>query len=372
MNILFRGPYPQRDGWGQASRDFIRALVLTGCDVQIIPIIMANLIGKELPEDIKNLENNQIPHVNIFLQHSLPSFMERRSQCFNIGLCATESAHLENTGWISNINEMDALLCWTENERKNLIESGARPPVFSVPQPMDTKFFDSVSEKFADPLVNDNFVFYFVGEWNERKNFNDLILAYWREFTRDDPVKLLLKVTMGGMSPDVLGKNLMNHIERLKSIYRMYSKASYYPEVVIISEYLSNEDLVKLHNSCDCFVTTSYGEATCIPLLNAIYLNKNVICTEGIGADDADFDMLRVKSREVPCLCTSPPLPYLYSGWETWRQIDVLNLQSAMRNVYDGKRQCKNDRAKVTAKYSYEGVAERIQNILRELHIREV
>lgn len=371
MNILFRGPYPQRDGWGQASRDFLRALTKTEHQIKAIPIIMANLVGGELPDDIKQLEQTEFTHLDVYIQHALPSLMERQQGVLNIGLCATETNHLENTGWVKNINEMDALFVWTDQEKLNMMESGVTIPVHVVPQPIDTQFFDSVTDRFDEDLVNDNFVFYFVGEWNERKNLNDLILAYWREFTPDEKVKLLIKASAGFTSPDVLGKSLTTHLDRLKSVFRLYNKSTYYPEVIVIAEYLSNEDLVKLHNSCDCFVTTSYGEATCIPLLNAAYLGKTVICTCDIGADDPDLDIVRVNSIEVPCVCASPPLPYLYSSWETWRKVDVIDLQHKMREVYDGKK-CNNDRTSIRSKYSLESVATRIEDLLRRLHLSKV
>lgn len=371
MNILFKGPYPQRDGWGQASRDFIRALKQTGEPIKIMPIIMANLIGNGLDEDIKSLEETEIPHVDVFIQHALPSFMERRPNCINVGLCATETNNLQFTGWVEKINEMDALLCWTDQEKSNLRNSGVRIPIQVMPQPMNTEFFDSVSDQFDDPAVNDNFVFYFIGEWNERKNLNDLIFAYWREFTREEEVRLLLKVNKGGLSPDVLGKNILNHLEKMKQVYRLWNKASYYPEVMVVSEYLSNEDLVRLHRSCNCFVTTSYGEATCIPLLNALYLDKTVISTKDIGAVDSEFDIITAESHEVPCMCGNPPLPYLYSGWETWRQVSIIDLQKKMREVFNGK-QCHNSPAKVSSKYSYGAVSERIKNFLSKLHLSKV
>ena len=180
MNILFKGPYPQRDGWGQASRDFIKALSQTGNSVKITPIIMANLIGDGIPEEIKLLEDTEFPHIDVFIQHVLPAFMEKQNSSPNVGLCATESNNLQFTGWIEKINEMDALLCWTEQEKANLLNSGVKIPITPIPQPMDTQFFDSVTDTFDDDVMKDNFVFYFVGEWNERKNLNDLILAYWR------------------------------------------------------------------------------------------------------------------------------------------------------------------------------------------------
>lgn len=372
MKILFKGPYPQNDGWGRASRDFIRALNLTKNNLSVIPIVLSDYIGHDIPEDIKKLEKENIPSPDIFIQHCLPSFMEPVPNLYNIGLCATETTNLKHTGWIDQINRLNMLWCWTHYEKENLIQSGVKIPIHNIPQPMNTAFFDKVNEVFDDERIESMFTFYFIGEWSERKNIDDTILAYWREFNRDENVRLILKVNLGNVSSDHLGKMIYDYLERLKQIYRLYDKSYSYPEILVITDYLNDEDIIKLHKTCNSFVTSSYGEATCIPLLNALYCNKTVICTEKIGADDPDLDIIRVKSNMVPCVCHNPPIPNLYSGWELWRKIDVLELQAAMRGVFNGSIRTAKQSERVRDKYSFKAVAGKITDVLSGLHLSKI
>jgi glycosyltransferase involved in cell wall biosynthesis len=348
--ILFRGPYKQRDGWGRASEDFARCLLKTSHEVNFQPLVLSNMLKDKIHPELEE-------HVNLdkkpkyVIQHSLPSFMDNIDNVVNIGLCATETNNLQKTGWVDRLNELSQVWCWTPNEKTHLKNSGVSKPINVIPQPMDLSFFDN-EDKYDDKMLEENFIFYFIGELNQRKNIDDTILAYWRE----------LKLS-ASLSPDMLGKAIYDHLENLKRIFRLYNKSHYYPEVLIISEYLSDIDIVKLHNSGNCFITTSHGEATCIPLLNALYKNNHVICTEGIGADDPDFNMLRAKATDVPCVCPQPPLPYLYSSWETWKKVDVIDVQKQMRNAFNGAT-VKPNKEIVREKHSYESVAKRVDNLL--------
>lgn len=364
MKVLVKSTYPQNDGWGKAARDYLKAFTLTGQEIRVQPIILSNLLLKQMPDWIPPRVDNYKP--DIFFQQCLPEYFERFPNIKkHVGSCFTETRHLQQTGWIDRLNEMDEIIVATNQEKVNLEESGLTKPTHVVPMPMN---FDTLEEGGElDGLglaLNKRFAFYFVGECVERKNIFGLLTAYWREFTKDDDVVLVIKTSLGNMEPTQATQTISQYIKQIRDTLRMYDYPHHYPEVLILTERLSDESMVKLHNTCNCFITLSYGESTCRPLIDAAYRGKPIICTAGIGAVDPDLAISKVNSQESPCTIASPPLKYLYTGWETWMKPDLLHAQKLMRDAYDNKLPSSSP-VRIKEKFSYESVARQLNNILQ-------
>lgn len=356
MNVIVKSTYSQSNNWGRSALDYMKCFYSTNNNVRSIPVVLSHEVLKS-PDWVKPPENNF--KADIFFQQCYPTLYERANKIRNIGFSFMETKRLEKTGWIESFNEMDEVWVATKMEKEVLLECGVTKNILVVPMPLP--LIEANPVYGFNEYIGGRFSFYFIGDYIERKNIEALISAYWREFTRDDGVVLIIKTGYGRVPQENL-KNIINkNLESMRQRMRLHTYAHHYPEIIFITENLTDEEIAEMHATCDCFVTASRGESTCRPLVDAAFFNKTIICTDGISCTE-DLDMLKVNSREVPCSAYEPPLRNLYTGYETWMDIDVLDLQSKMRFALT--KPAFNNKDKVIKKHSYESVTERINNLL--------
>lgn len=363
MNILFIGPYLQNDGWGRAARNYVEALKLTGHTIATRPIYM----GSKLSPDrnvFKDLEIS-LKSYDAVIQNVLPEFMEFDGRFGkNIGLCYTETSGLEHTGWIEKTNLMDAIIVPSYADTVNLIDSTT--PMYTVPIPVDSTKFEKSYDKL---ITSEDFLFYFIGEHTERKNMVALVEAFNLEFGLDEQVSLVIKTNHPGLDKYTLEHSVNADIWQLKDIMRLYQSASDYKKEILILDDLDDEGMCKLHCSCDCFVMPSRGEAFNIPAIDAMGFGKTPIVTNRTGMTefvDEDTGYL-VNANDAPVLTGSPPMPNIYSAYETWKEIDVIHLRKRLREAYNDKGKKKLAGMDRIYDFSYQNIATKLNKVLSSI-----
>lgn len=365
-NLLYIGPYRCDCGYGRAARDFAMALAKSNFDVSIRPVYTSNSIAKSIPQELWPLELRKRKHYDIVIQHCLPPMFDYEGEIpYNVGIFFSETRKLNYTSWIAKCNEMDSILVCSDVERSNLGESGVTSNIKKIHMPIDTSIFD----KRYDALLNSNmkmFNFYFIGEYVERKNLTALLVAFHTEFSPQEPVNLVLKLNRQGIAGPQLQQKILGDIQQLKQAMRLYTNPSMYKQEVVITDYLSDLDMCKLHVSCDCFVMPSRGEAWCLPAMMALGFGNTPIVTSKTGMTEFIDNTCGwvIPSMQVPVLTADAPLPDIYTGRETWREISVLKLRQAMREAFENnneKREVKRSVGKEKiSQYSHAEIAKQI------------
>jgi glycosyltransferase involved in cell wall biosynthesis len=331
MNILFIGPYRQADGWGEAARSTIEALTYTGHNITIRPIFMGVRILSNLDQKFIDLENNLYTNYDVVIQNVLPHLVDYdRRFNKNVILVHTETSNLEYTSWPYRMNLMDEVWVTTNYGRKSLLASNVKVPIKVICQSVDTSKFLKSYEPIDLGSANNKFKFYFIGENITRKGLMELVAAYSSAFCSYDNVFLLIKTS--GQRGDV-----ENLIKNVRQSLAMYANDALYPEIGIITDFVTDDFINRLHYTCDCFVMPSYGEATCIPAMEAMGFGNTPIVTDGIGPTDyiTEENGYLVKSTEDVVLTTNRPLADLYTGYETWRTPNTLSLKYKMIEAYE-------------------------------------
>ncbi len=347
MNILFLGQYrgPDNDGWSIAARRYLDALLMTGNNVASRPIYMGGGGGK-ISKRAEEAEKNVLDKIDVLIQNVLPDFIERHD-CYNIGIFFTETRNIQKTGWVQKINLLDEVWVNSEMEKDSLIKSGVNVKISIVPIPYKAPIKEP--NDFNLPEIENKFVFYFVGENNERKNILAFIQAFHREFSPEEDVSILIKTN---------DTPLIEEVNEWRKDVRL--RKEYIPEV-IIKQHLSDEDIYSIHKTCSCFVCPSRGEAFCMPIMDALYFNNPVLCTDDIFPMSIfDPNIVGVNSVEAPVNCKNPPMPHIYTANETWQEIDILDLQSAMRHEYE-TRDIWESRQFILDNFSYQSVANKMK-----------
>ena len=366
MNILYIGPYRQNDGWGNASRDFVLALLKSKHTVTTKPIYMSNnFLTTPIPVEIEEAEKGHGDY-DIVIQHVLPTmFVYNGAFKKNVGMFFSETSHLERTPWPYHCNFMDEIIVSSQAEKRNLEQSGVTSKIRQLHIPLDVTKFDKEYNNTMFPGYSKPFNFYFIGEYTQRKNINAFVFAFHLEFKQYEPVNLILKTNKSGTQPPALKQQVQQDMAELKKACRIYAHPSCYKEEIIITDFLSEEKVCNLHASCDCFVMPSHGEAWCRPAIDAMGFGNTPIVTEGTGMSEFIDESTGwvIPATENPVICLEPPITYLYTAHETWLNPNINRLRKAMREAYSNQT-LKKEKAKVGInrihEFSYNKIAEQI------------
>jgi len=338
MNVLFVGPYRQQDGWGLATQSYIRAVASQKHNLTTRPVFLgapSNIIA----DDILAYENSLYDSYDVVIQKTLPHglFYNKKFKK-NIGLFVLETNNISNSSCIFNINQMDEVWVPSKQEQKCLVKSGVTKPIKVISQPLDTDFIKANKNHTLDlhSLVKKTFKFYFIGEYVERKNIRALVAAFHLAFDISQPVSLIIKTNISNMSPADSQRAIEKDIEAVKKQLNINQK---YKQEIIITDRLSDKDIVGLHNSCDCFIMPSFGEAFCRPAAEALVLGKTPIVTDNTGMIDyVNHDNgFVVQSHRTPVLLNQRTLSEeydIYNANEYWYRINMYDLIEKMRSVY--------------------------------------
>lgn len=368
MDILFIGPYRQYDGWGRAAGDYLLALDKTEHCIAARAVYTLNSdhVMKVLPDAIAAMEQTVFDSLpDIIIQNMLPPTMEYQHGMKNIGLVFIETNNLQHTGWPTRLNLMDEVWVASKVERQILINSGVNTHICVIPMPVDANSVNIDIEPLQIENATDDFIFYFIGELIPRKNIEALSLAFHREFSPSENVKLLLKLSSTMLSSSELLTFARRKLSDLKGQMRLYEQPYGYNPEFLITDNLTEDEMCSLHQLCDCFVMPSRGESLSRPIMDALLFENEVIVTDGIGAGE-DMPVRRVRSHETPVLTNSPPVAGLYTSHETWMEIDVLDLQQHMRDAFEqrSKKRYPIYRQIMIDQFSHDRIAHRLQEIL--------
>lgn len=344
MNILFVGPYRQNDGWGHATRDYIRALSTNpDYNITIQPIYLSSHDASFNDEKLLSLEKSRYDHYDMVIQKTLPDcFTINKTFKYNVGITTLETNNYSSSSIIRSINRLDQLWVPSTQEKNTLQKSGVKIPIKTISQPIDTSYIQSLSDHKLklNPILDNFFKFYFIGDYNFRKNLYDLIEAFHLAFSYEERVCLVIKTSIGGLKPAASRQKIEQEIEDFKKTLNISNK---YKKEIIITENLPYKDIIGLHNTCDCLVMPSYGEAFCRPAAEALLCGKTPIVNSNTGMTDFidETNGFRIKSSPVPVVCNPRPLSNIfdmYTGNEHWYKVDIYDLVDKLRYVYDTKK----------------------------------
>gem|GEM_PF-2015213 len=168
---------------------------------------------------------------------------------------------------------------WTPSSasRQAFVRSGIPPEkVQIIPNGVNPERFRPTGPLRPLPTQK-HFRFLFVGGTTFRKGIDILLRAYARAFTAEDDVCLVIKAF--GQESVYRGSTMEELIER----FRQMAGA---PEIVLLSERLSDEEMPELYRACTVFVSPYRGEGFSLPTLEAMACGLPVVVTAGGATDD--------------------------------------------------------------------------------------
>lgn len=323
MKIKYIGNFNDGTGWSKASTYNLLAIDYAGYDVYAEEMKYSK---NHLPlEDrVQELMAKKSEKFDVVIHHVLPDQYKYYGGSKNIGFVEIETYNISNQTWIKNMNMMDEIWVPNTHSKNSLKRSGVNSPIKILPHFMNVEKIHN--NKLANNDLNNTFNFLFVGEFIERKNLQAILRAFHSEFLDKEPVRLCIKTS---------GDNdlISNYIRETKQKLKLKNS---YKQDILITNRLPENTLYELMNSCHCFVSASRGEAWCYPSIESMSVGMPVIYTENTGIEDYDSGgNVPVKSYLSPCYGAMDSLAHLYSSKEAWYEIDILELQKAMRLIFN-------------------------------------
>ncbi len=370
--ILYISHFEEPSGWGEAARNYILAMDGAGLDI-VIRSIRPNkqLMAAPLNPRLVELSKKSLEGCNICIQHLLPHLMDYNGHFDkNIGLFVTETEEWHHCGWHDYLNNMDEV--WVPNTEmlRGLQYNKVTRPGFLVPHACGHSKYHETYEPLDIEQIKGNFVFYTISEYNRRKNISAIIRAYFMAFTKNDPVSLVIKVSKHGMNPQHIYEDIIKIANDIKASHKLYMKDEY-PHIVIIPNYMPEEEINRLHVTGDCFINASFGEAWSIPTFDAMGFNKYVI--SGNWGGPMDFlrgynKGYRIGGVNIPVFGMTETFPQMNTARESWSSIDIKALSRRMKalsyDISSIQQPIAGNGLEQVKKYSYEAIGNRIKELL--------
>lgn len=369
MKVLYIGCYRDGTGWAHAAQGYILSLDAVG--IEVVPrFIKLNESYHEIPERIQELEQNNDSDCDAVIQHVLPHHLDfNGSFDRNIALYVTETNHCNNTCWPERINLMDE--AWVPNRfmaKEVSKNSNIFTPHQIVPHAADISKYQKEYQPLEIPALDNKFVFYYIGECNRRKNIGTLLKAFHLEFGPEEDVAIVLKAHIPEQSAEESEYHLKDLSNKVKDGLKLYPSLDLYHNEIFVCGYLPEEQIMRLHATCDCFVSASLGEAWGIPVFDAMAMGKTPICTDTGGPSDfLKRGGYLIESKKEPCFGMIETFSELYVANEMWDVPSIEGLRSSMRKAFEDK----NDRMSKSSfgvedsyEYSYYNVGKKMQSIL--------
>lgn len=368
MKVLYVGHVFEDSGYGRACRNYVLALDAVGVDVVIRPIIFNR--AKEIPKRILELCEKSTFGCETQIQFLLPEYTEYDGRFKrNIAIFEKESIKgLKYNGWSRRINLFDEVWVPNVKDKEVLPSDGIDKPIFIVGHPDEIKINNNV--KLNNDELESTFTFYFIGEMSRRKNLTTLLKAFHLEFRRNEPVSLLLKINKPETSKEELYNLIDGLSSEIKRALKLYRNIDLYKKEVIITDYLPEDGIAAVHNTGDCFVSTSYGEAWQFPAFEAAAYGNEVIAAGSGPREFLPDCSFKPETKESFCFGAYDTLPTIHTGRETWEEVDARNFGKLMRKVYDLKEDERQERKiayrEKVKEFSFEKVGNLMKGLLQE------
>jgi glycosyltransferase involved in cell wall biosynthesis len=327
----------ESSGWGQASRDWLTALHAAGADLSFRCVLMGEPVT-ELPPLLAELEAKSPRGADVVWQHLPPHLMEPTDRVRTAGMFVYESSHFRQTGWARTLNRMDAVIVPCQWNRQACEASGVKSPLHVVPHAVNTERYcrSAPPLKALQPLKDEGlFLFYSLSEWHVRKNLSSLALAFYLEFDTSEPVGLVLKVGKRGVPPEHLRAEVADSLDQVRAGSGLRKR---FRRETILTERLTDAGVLALHQGCDVFVQTSYGESFSYPAFDAMAMGKCPIVPDWGGYREY---VTAETGYPVPC---RPAQAYgMATPWGTMTadeevgSVSIPALRKAMRASYENK-----------------------------------
>ena len=278
----------EKSGYGIAAYRYLRGLIKSGIPLTWSPLIRGrkweNLGYKPLEKKMTPLPefasflNKKIEYDTVII-HTIPEYfpvIAKEELGKTIIGCTVWETTKPPDSWISLLNIPDGIIVPCMWNKEVFERSGISVPIHVVPY-----IFDSLSFNEKTPVIlnSEKYTFYTIGTWTVRKTIWNTIKCYLDTFTANDPVILKIKTTKKNFTNVKFKRFFWSTKKTLNKIIKNYPNPA---EISLILADLKDEEMLKLHQSGDCYISLVRSEGWGLGAFDAAGSGKPVIIT-GFG-----------------------------------------------------------------------------------------
>lgn len=335
MRLLYTAPLYDASGYSNFARRFVLALNELGIYVKTKNLTIGKVNPRINDKDksiLQSLEARPEDKFDIQIINILPQDFHQHYQynMKNVGFSMFETDRIPQK-WVQACNKMDAMLVPCKWNVETFTDSGVFKPIYNVPIGINP--IKQVDELALPPAIaedhKDIYKFYSIFEWTERKNPKALLHAYYSAFTGRDDVVLFIKTYKGEDTPENRA-SIMSEVESITNNLKL----KHYPKVVMMLDIMTDEEMSRLHHTCDCFVLPTRGEGVGLPTLEAMAHGKPVITTNFGGSLEFCTHNNSILIDGQPTFVYNMPWIDVYEGDMTWYEPNVAQLSDKMYGCY--------------------------------------
>ena len=374
MNLKYCGPARDYSGYGEANRHDIASLITAGVNVSTqIPHYSMEISDYGRLGDLINEREGVEFDFKIKIIHTTPNVYGQffENDKYHIGRCFWETDKLPND-FASRVQMCDEIWTGSEFNKQAIITSGVSKPIYIIPEAIET----NLPELKPYLVTNqDEFKFYSIFEWTERKNPKALLEAYWKAFEDlpDAKVSLTLKTYVDNFTKEKAGE-VISEATRIKRSLQL----KHYAPVFFYTKLMDRHQVYRFHKSFNCFVSAHRGEGWGIPQMEAMLVGNPIITTNCGGIHEYlhnDIDAKLIPCQMVPVRGNSRNQQW-YTSDQKWAEVSIDELAKAIRWAYDNQEAAKEMGKKgcelVKNKFSFEAVGNLMVKRLKEIEDAKV
>lgn len=347
MKVLLLGVMKDGTGYANAGIDTALSMQSAGIDVVCRSISMTQPKDPNSGIEIRELEQKNLNNIDAVIQLCLPHTFEKIGKSKCIGYFYYETTCFRNSGWHNYCNIMDQTWVPCIQQKQACLDSQVINPIRIIPNGCNPLKFDKQYKPLHLGDINKNkCVFYCIAENNRRKNFASLIRSYYLAFQKNEDVLLIIKTN----------NNINQMILDIRKGIHPYCNDNAYPKILVISNYMENDEMCALHQAGDIFITASKGEGWNIGCHDALGFGNPVIvpnwgshhellCDNALECFNHQEKIFThhhdisagwlIDGSLTPCFGMQTGIKNLYNGTELWFEPDILNIANCMNDAYN-------------------------------------
>lgn len=372
--LIWIGRVYERGAWGDVSRNHILGLKKIGFPVRVYPVGSIQYdVKKEVDHFIERLLRMDVGSYPAVIIDKGLEFVHyvKTDQMVKIGRALFETDRLP-ASMVADSHLYDEIWVPSQFNLETFSRSGvSRDKLRVVPYGVDTEIYKPRSGQYPIPERR-RFVILTVFGLSWKKGFDLLLEAYFREFTINDDVTLVMKVLTSG-------DNTAKHHNTRQLIFdsvadRIDLKRQNIPHCVIIDELLTRNHVLDLYATCDLHISTDRGAGWGMALMEAMAMGKPAAAINYGGGTEfmncTNSLLIATTGRLVPVDPRFVAQAPVFAGHQ-WGEVRVEEVQRVLRYAYEHPEELKQIAERgmkdVCENYSLEAVARRVVVALSEI-----
>ena len=367
-NVVLRGQMLDYSGYAKVNRNLVKVANANGIDMLVDPVDDKHpkLIGDDLRNfsHYKNWRGRCWATIDSVVPNMSLAKLARKRVLYTTVETSTLPLSMRE-----NFHSYDKV--WTTSKFCSDViqhETGVNASV--LPGLVDERIWTHAGEKKQFVPKLKSFIFVSVFNWGYRKAPDAMLHSYFRHFSGNDDVSLLLVARFKRHSSSAHG--VRDEVEEIASQY----SGNNLPHVARFSKEVDDMELASIYRASNCFVLSSRGEGYGLPHMESLMCGIPVIATRYGGY----MDVLNDSNSKLVDFDSFKKVPMGATGVSYWDGQLMLDLTSdafidsfgyAMREVYERYSHYKNiainAREYMISKVGSSSVALKLKGLMEEI-----